>query len=60
MSTLLNEAEAADLLGLRAKTLCRWRWQDRGPAYCKVGGAIRYRPQDLEAFIASGLVVQNG
>jgi len=56
MSKLLNEAAAAQLLGLQPKTLCRWRYEGRGPAYCKVGGAVRYRPQDLEAFIAQAMV----
>jgi len=58
LSTLLNEAAAAHFLGLQPKTLCRWRWERKGPSYCKVGGAIRYRHQDLEAFV-SNTVVQN-
>jgi hypothetical protein len=56
---LLDEAAAARLLALQQKTLTRWRWEGRGPAYCKIGGAVRYRLRDLEAFIA-GSVVQHG
>ena len=56
---LLDEAAAAKLLALQQKTLSRWRWQKRGPTYCKIGGAVRYRMHDLQEFIA-GTVVQNG
>lgn len=56
MLNLLTEDIAAKMLGLQPKTLCRWRWEGRGPTYCKIGGAVRYRQRDLETFIAEGLV----
>jgi predicted DNA-binding transcriptional regulator AlpA len=59
MTQLLNEKAAAHALGLQPKTLTRWRWEGRGPPHCKIGGAVRYRVEDVEAFIA-GTVVQNG
>jgi hypothetical protein len=59
MTKLLDEVAAAALLGLRPKTLCRWRFEGRGPAYCKIGRTVRYRPPDIEAFISSGMVAQN-
>jgi predicted site-specific integrase-resolvase len=60
MTILLDEKEAADSLGLKPPTMRRWRWAGKGPAYCRIGGAIRYRSQDLEAFIAKSEVPTNG
>jgi predicted DNA-binding transcriptional regulator AlpA len=48
---LVNEIEAAHTLGLCVKTLRRWRWERKGPAFCKLGSAVRYDPADLRAFI---------
>ncbi len=49
--SLTNEAEAARVLHLSVKTLRRWRWAGKGPRFLKIGGAVRYDPADLEAFI---------
>ena len=38
---LVNEHEAARLLGLSVKTLRRWRWAGRGPNFVKIGSAVR-------------------
>jgi hypothetical protein len=51
---LVNETEAARILDLSVKTLRRWRWARKGPAYSKIGAAVRYDPTDLAAFIALG------
>ena len=51
---LIDEHEAAARLGLTVATLRRWRWCRRGPAWVKVGAAVRYAPQDLSAFVAAG------
>ena len=48
---LLNEHETARRLGLRASTLRRWRWAEKGPRYLKVGGAVRYDPADIAAYL---------
>jgi len=53
--TLLDETKAARILGLSVKTLRRWRWAGKGPAFRKLGRAVRYASNDLEAFIASAL-----
>ena len=52
---LLDETKAARILGLSVKTLRRWRWAGKGPAFRKLGRAVRYASNDLEAFIASAL-----
>lgn len=49
---LLTPAEAAKLLGLQTETLTRWRTDRRYPlAYVKVGGRVRYRRSDIDAFL---------
>jgi excisionase family DNA binding protein len=52
---LLTEIEAAELLALSAKTLRRWRWAGKGPEFVKIGGAVRYRTTDLDAFVLAGI-----
>jgi len=53
---LLNEHEAAQFLGLSVFTLRAWRSQRRGPVFVKLGRAVRYRPDDLEAFLNEAAV----
>ena len=49
----LTEAQAAVRLGLKVPTLRAWRHQGRGPAYVRLGRAVRYLAADLEEFLAS-------
>ena len=49
----LTETEAAGRLGLKVPTLRAWRAQGRGPAYIRLGRAIRYLPTDVEEFLQS-------
>jgi helix-turn-helix protein len=49
----LTEAIAAARLGLKVATLRAWRHQKRGPAFVRLGRAIRYLPADLDAFVAT-------
>jgi hypothetical protein len=53
MGVLLNEHQAAELLNVQVATLRRWRWAGKGPAFLKIGGAVRYDRADLEGFLAS-------
>ncbi|WP_137179181.1 helix-turn-helix domain-containing protein [Roseomonas sp. AR75] len=46
----INQAQLARRWSLSPRTLERWRWQDQGPAYLKVGGRVLYRLEDVEAF----------
>ena len=59
MIDLLNESAAAEALQIRPKTLCRWRFERRGPAYVKIGGTVRYRRADLTDFVARNRVAQD-
>jgi hypothetical protein len=51
---LVTEHEVARLLGIKVATVRRWRWAGTGPVFRKINGtAVRYLPEDLEAFIAA-------
>lgn len=39
--------------GLSPSTLERWRHRRQGPPHLKIGGRVRYRLQDIEAFEAA-------
>jgi hypothetical protein len=58
---LLRESEVARILNIEVATLRRWRWAGRGPVFVKLaaegtqGGAVRYRPEDVQAFVEEGL-----
>lgn len=51
---LLGEETVAARLNLSARTLQAWRGQGRGPAYVKLGRAVRYCLEDIERFMAEG------
>lgn len=48
---LYTQDDAAALLGLSVRTLEGWRYKGQGPAYVKIGGRVRYRHQDLDAWL---------
>jgi len=55
LSRPLTVLEAAGYLGLHRGTLDNWRSEGRGPGYYRVGvKAVRYRIEDLEAFMSEG------
>jgi len=47
----LTESDAATRLGLKVATLRAWRHQRRGPAFVRLGRAIRYLASDLDEFL---------
>jgi hypothetical protein len=49
--TPLTEADAAARLGLKVATLRAWRHQGRGPAFVRLGRAIRYLAIDVDSFL---------
>ena len=53
---LMNTREAAVYLRLSKPTIERFRITGEGPAYLKLGGAVRYRRCDLDAWLESCLV----
>ncbi len=53
MNTLLTEEEVAKHLHVSLASIRRWRLERRGPQFIKVGSLVRYRPEDLEFWLAS-------
>jgi predicted DNA-binding transcriptional regulator AlpA len=47
----VTESDAATRLGLKVATLRAWRHQGRGPAFVRLGRAIRYLASDLDEFL---------
>jgi excisionase family DNA binding protein len=54
--TYLDPKEAADYLRSSTSTLAKLRHKRKGPAYTRIGVAIRYRRADLDAWMAGQLV----
>lgn len=56
MTTMLNNTEAAAMIGCTPKTLNFWRHKGRGPKFVKFGtqrnAGVRYDPADIEAWKA--------
>ena len=48
----LNTVEAGRYLGLSHRTLRRYRVTGEGPLYYRLGGRVRYRRDDLDAWAA--------
>jgi predicted DNA-binding transcriptional regulator AlpA len=50
---LLTDTEVAELCGCAVATLRNMRWRGEGPRFVKLGGGrmVRYKPDDVQAFI---------
>ena len=46
----LNESELAVRWGISVKTLRRWRQEQLGPIFCKLGARVTYLIPEVEAF----------
>lgn len=55
MTTLLTEQDTAALLHVSVKALQGWRSRGGGPPFVKVGRCVRYRREDLQAFVLAAL-----
>lgn len=52
LETLLDEAEVSKAIGRSVPTLQKDRVQGSGPPYIKFGRQVRYRPSDVQAWLA--------
>jgi len=48
----LDQTELSRRWRVSPRTLERWRWLHKGPAYLKIGGRVIYRLDDVEAYEA--------
>ncbi len=53
IDALLNEHDVAHLTGLSVASVRRWRLIREGPKYLKLGAAVRYRAEDIAAWLES-------
>ncbi|PHP64820.1 transcriptional regulator [Zhengella mangrovi] len=52
---LLTETDVARQLGVSVRTLQSWRVKGGGPVFSKLGRSVRYRPSDVDAWVAGNL-----
>ena len=50
-SHLVTPSQLADRIGIKETTLANWRVIGRGPRFIRVGRAIRYRIEEVEAWL---------
>lgn len=53
IATLLNEHDVARITGMSVASVRRWRLLRQGPKYLKIGASVRYKPEDISAWLAS-------
>jgi predicted DNA-binding transcriptional regulator AlpA len=53
LQSLLNEHDVARITGLSVSSVRRWRLIRQGPKYLKIGAAVRYKPEDVSAWLES-------
>jgi hypothetical protein len=53
MLNLLTEQQLAERLHVSLAALRRWRLEGRGPRFIKVSALVRYRPEEVEDWLAS-------
>jgi excisionase family DNA binding protein len=50
---MLNEHQVAEYLNLSVASVRRWRLFRKGPKFLKIGSAVRYRREDVDAWLIS-------
>ena len=53
IEALLNEHDVARITDLSVASVRRWRLLRQGPKYIKIGSAVRYRIEDVRAWLDS-------
>ena len=54
----IDQNEVGIRLGISPRTLARWRSEKTGPPWVRLGGAIRYRVSDLDAWADDQMVIR--
>jgi hypothetical protein len=58
MNELLDERQAAKSLGCSIGMMRKFRLLGCGPAFCKIGRLVRYRQEDLIAYVESNRITE--
>jgi len=53
---LLSTFDTAEFLGVPRQTLAAWRSRGTGPVFIQIGRHIKYRVDDLDAWIATNTI----
>ena len=53
LEPLLTDHDIARLTGRSVTCVRRWRLRRQGPKYIKLGAAVRYKPEDVAAWLQS-------
>ena len=53
LEALLTEHDVARITGLSVASVRRWRLLRQGPRYLKINAAVRYKPEDVRAWLES-------
>lgn len=53
VAMVMTSTQVSEYLTVPEETLQKWRCQGYGPPHAKIGRAVRYRRQDVDAWIAS-------
>jgi predicted DNA-binding transcriptional regulator AlpA len=52
-TALLDEKQLARKLNISVASARRWRLLSQGPRFLKIGASVRYKPEDVEAWLNS-------
>jgi predicted DNA-binding transcriptional regulator AlpA len=50
---MMNERQLSEYLNIAVRSLQKWRLFRKGPKFVKVGGAVRYRRREVDAWLDS-------
>lgn len=48
---MIDTRTLSEYLNIAEPTVRRWRREGKGPAFLRLGGSIRYRPEEVEKWI---------
>jgi predicted DNA-binding transcriptional regulator AlpA len=51
--SLLKERDVARRMSVSVASVRRWRLLSQGPKFLKIGASVRYRPEDVDAWLDS-------
>jgi hypothetical protein len=52
-ANLMTEDDVAERLNVSVGSLRRWRLLRKGPVFSKIGSLVRYRPEDIDSWLAA-------